>query len=217
MSIRILLADDHRILRDGLRALLENEHGLTVVGEAENGRIAVKLARKVKPDVIVMDVGMPDLNGIEATRQILADNAEVKVIALSMHSDKRFISGMLSAGASGYVLKDVAFEEVADAVRDVVANKPYLSPGVAGVVLEDYVRHLRNEGANDESPLTNREREVLQLLAEGMSVKKIASELNLSVKTIETHRQHMMLKLNVHSVAELTKYAIRTGLTSLEP
>lgn len=211
MSIRVLLADDHKIVREGLRSLLEKQHGIEVIAEAENGRTAVRLARKLSPDVVVMDIAMPDLNGIGATFQIIAESPGVKVIALSMHSDRRFVARMFKAGASGYLLKDCAFEELDRAINAVVANQIYLSPGIAGVVVEDFVSHL------PDTDLTPRECEVLQLLAEGNGTKQIASRLHVSVKTIEAHRRQIMEKLGIHSIAELTKYAIREGLTSLEP
>jgi DNA-binding NarL/FixJ family response regulator len=217
MSIKILIADDHKIVRDGLRSLLEKHDDMEVVAEAENGRTAVELARKLSTDVVVMDISMPDLNGIEATRQIISARPEVKVIALSMHSDRRFVIGMFQAGASGYLLKDCAFEELASAILAVTANQKYLSPLAAGVMIEDYLQRFPSEDDSVSSVLTSREREVLQLLAEGWSTKKIASHLHVSVKTVETHRRRIMAKLKVHSIAELTKYAIREGLTSLEP
>ncbi len=215
MTTKIFLVDDHKIMRDGLRALLEKQRGFQVVGEAKNGRTAMEKIGELKPDVIIMDIAMPNMNGMEATRQILAKTPDVKVLALSMHSDKRFVAGMLKAGAKGYLLKDCAFEEVTEAVRAVVANQIYISPGITQVVMEDYMRFLTQDAPFVDSPITAREREVLQLLTEGNSAKEIASRLHISVKTIETHRQHIVEKLNIHSVAELTKYAIRTGLTSL--
>lgn len=216
MSIRIVLADDHKIVRDGLRSLLDSQDGMSVVAEADNGRAIVDLAIELRPDVVVMDVGMPDLNGMEATRQIVAEDANVRVVALSMHSDKRFVEGMLSAGAVGYVLKDEAFETLATAIETVVQEGAYLCPKVAGVVVNDYVSRLPLIRDEDKPVLTPREREVLQLLAEGNTTKQIASGLGLSVKTIETHRSRIMEKLEMRSIAELTKYAIREGLTGLE-
>ncbi|MBU2548200.1 MAG: response regulator transcription factor [Proteobacteria bacterium] len=214
MTVKIILTDDHKIVREGLRTLLENEPGMEVVGEAESGRIAVQLARKLKPDVVIMDVSMPDLNGIEATAQILHEHADIKIIALSMYSDKRFVSGILKAGASGYLLKDCAFEELVTAIRAAVAGQTFLSPGITGQVIHDYIRRL-SESDDSSSLLTSREREVLQMLAEGKTTKQMAEQLNLSVKTVETHRRQIMDKLDLRSVAELTKYAIREGLTSL--
>lgn len=217
MSLRIILADDHQLLRQGLRALLEDEADLEVVGEAENGHEAVRLSKQLRPDLVVMDVGMPQLNGMEATRQILADNPEVRVLALSMHRDRRFAAGMLQAGAAGYLLKDAALEELVRAIRTVAAGKTYLSPAITEVVMEDYVQRLGAVEGGAFSVLSAREREVLQALAEGKSTREIAAALHVSVKTIETHRQQIMNKLDIHSVAELTKYAVREGLTSLEP
>lgn len=218
MSLRILLVDDHRIMRDGLRLLVEKEPDMQVIAEAANGRDAIRLVRELSPDVIVLDVGMPELNGIEATRQIKALRKEIKVIALSMHCDRRFIAEMLSAGASGYVLKDCAFSDLAQGIRAVAGNETYLCPRVADVMVKDYVSRLSLGTPNpSELPsLTPREREVLQLLAEGKATKQVAALLEVSVKTIETHRQRIMQKLQLRSLPELTKYAIREGLTSLD-
>ena len=217
MKIRILIADDHEILRDGLRALIEKEQNLKCIGEAENGRKAVKLARELKPDIIIMDVAMPALGGIEATRQITNKIPGVKLIALSMHSDKRFVTGMLKAGASGYLLKDSAFEEVVNAICTVVSNHIYISPGIIDIVVEDYIHHLSKDNQEEDCVLTAREREVLQLIAEGKDMSYVSSHLYISIKTVEKHRQNIMEKLDIHNVAELTKYAIRKGLASLEP
>jgi DNA-binding NarL/FixJ family response regulator len=216
VSVRILLADDHKIVREGLRSILENELGMSVIGQAEDGRTALILSQKLRPDVVIIDISMPDLNGIEATRQILTQNPESKVIALSMHSDKRYVIQMLDAGAAGYLLKQCAVDELQQAIRTVLAGKFYVSPDVTGPVIRDYLEHLARSESPEKSSLTAKEREVLQLIAEGKSTKEIASILHVSVPTIETHRQHIMEKLNLHSVAELTKYAIRQGLTSLE-
>jgi DNA-binding NarL/FixJ family response regulator len=215
MALKILLVDDHQIVRQGLRTLLEKEPDMEVAAEAEDGRAAVRLAREVSPQVVIMDVAMPDLNGIEATRQIVAECPGVKVIALSMHADRRFVSNMLKAGASGYLLKDSAFEELARAIRAVAADKVYLSPEVSDIVIRDYVKGPQEE-VSVYSLLTPREREVLQLLAEGKATREIADRLHVSVKTVETHRQQIMTKLELRSVAELTKYAIREGLSSLD-
>jgi len=215
VKLRILLADDHKIVRDGLRNLLERDPEIVVVGEAEDGREALQLARKLAPDVVVMDIAMPDLNGIEATRQILAEIPKIKIVALSMHSDKRYVSEMLKAGAAGYLLKDCAFEELITAIKTIARGKIYLSPGIAGVVLEEFIRTGAGADASAFSLLSDREREVLQLMAEGRTTKEVAAQLHVSVKTIETHRTHIMAKLDIHSIAALTKYAIREGLTSL--
>jgi DNA-binding NarL/FixJ family response regulator len=204
-------------VRDGLRSLLEEKPHLEVVAEAENGQTAVRLARERKPDLVIMDINMPDLNGVEATRQMVAELPDVKVIALSMHSDRHLVLGMFRAGAAGYLLKDCAFEELGHAIEAVAGNQPYLSPRIAGTVIEEYVHRIVQAGCGASVVLTPREREVLQLLAEGWSTRKIASHLHLSVKTVETHRRQIMKKLEIHTIAELTKYAIREGLTSLDP
>jgi len=216
MSIRILLADDHKIVRDGLRALLENQSGMEVIAEAGDGRTTVQMVQELLPDVVIMDIAMPDMNGIETTRQIIAKAPGVKVVGLSMHSDRRFVMEMLKAGAKGYLLKDCAFEELANAIRSVDANRTYLSPKIADIVIKDYAHLLSKEYLSVFSILTAREREVLQLLSEGKTTREIASHLQVSVKTVETYRKKLMDKLNIHSVAELTKYAIREGLTSLD-
>jgi DNA-binding NarL/FixJ family response regulator len=208
MNIKILLADDHKIVSDCLEPLLNKQPDMQVVARAENGQMAVRLTQKMEPDVVIMDIAMPDLNGIEATRQIIAHCPGVKVIALSMNSGRRFVTGILNAGASGYLTKNCSFEELVSAVRNVVANKKYLSPEISDIVIE--------ETLPTSSLLTTREREVLQLLAEGMTVKEIASQLHRSIKTIHTHRKQIMEKLGIHSIAELTKYALREGLTSLK-
>lgn len=215
MPVRILLVDDHHMIREGLRSLLENDTGFEIVGEADNGRRAVELAAEVKPDVVIMDVAMPTLNGVEATQRILQNAPGTKVVALSMHTDRQYVGRMLEAGACAYVLKDSAFEELAVAIETVLSGRTYLCPRVASVVVDSYVRKPA-EGKDTIARLTPREREVLQLTAEGHSTKEIAFSLNVSVKTIETHRRNIMEKLDIHSVAELTKYAVRLGLTSLE-
>jgi len=216
MSVKIVLADDHSIVRQGLRALIEKQSDMRVIGEASNGRETVAMAGELLPDVILMDVSMPDMNGIEATRRIRTAFPEIKVLALSMHSDRRFAIEMLRAGAYGYLLKDSAFEEMAHAIRAVMSGHTYLCHKIADIVIRDYMDITTKGEVSVFSALTVREREVLQLIAEGKSTKEIASILGVSVKTIETHRQQMMEKLDIHSVAELTKYAIREGLTSIE-
>jgi two-component system response regulator NreC len=204
-TTQILLADDHRIVREGLRGLLESQSDLRVVGEADNGRRAVELADELSPDVVVMDVGMPQLNGIEATRKVLAEHPQTKVVALSMHADRRYVVEMLKAGASAYVLKDGAFEELVNAIRTVAGGRVYISPRVADVVVEDYVRQAPPAAGGSTTPSTRsayaalspREREVLQLLAEGKATKEVAGILHVSIKTVETHRRQIMQKLDV--------------------
>jgi len=214
--IRIILADDHQIVRQGLRILLEAETDMEIIAEADNGRKVLKQAQELLPDVIIMDLSMPELNGIEATRQILSGAPEVKVIALSMHSDSLFVLNMIKSGASGYLLKDCALEELVKAIRAVVDDKTYLSPGVSDIVIRDFVTGWQTTNSSAFSVLSPREREVLQLMAEGRTTNQIADGLCVSVKTVEAHRKQVMTKLGIHSVAELTKYAIRQGLTSLE-
>lgn len=215
MSIKILIADDHKVVREGLRTLIEKQPGMEVIAEAENGRKALKLIKKLSPDIALMDIAMPDLNGIEATRQIVAEAPSTKVIALSMHSDRQFVTRMMSAGASGYLLKDCAFEEVARAIRSVMARQIYLSPEIVSIVVKAFLR--RSEPSDSMlSVMSPREREVLQLIAEGKTTKQIALRLHISAKTVDTHRRNIMDKLDIHSIAELTKYAIREGLTFLE-
>jgi DNA-binding NarL/FixJ family response regulator len=216
MSIRIIIADDHQIVRQGLKLLLEKESDMEVVGEAEDGRSTVTLAKDLTPDIVVMDVKMPEMNGIEASHRILSELPGVKVIALSMYSDRRFVLDMLKAGAHGYLLKDCAFEELAQAIRLVMARKTYLSPEIAEIVVKDYVTLDSRGGQSVTSTLTPREREVLQMIAEGKRTSQIAQLLSISIKTVDTHRQQIMYKLHTRSVAELTKYAIREGLISLE-
>ena len=215
MSHSVLLVDDHRMMLEGLRSVLESEEGYEVVGEALNGRAAVEMARSLKPEVVVMDIGMPDLNGVEATRQIRAENPGVRVAALSTHTDKRYVLAMLDAGASAYVLKVSAYDELQRAISAVIEGKHYLSPDVAGVVVEAGLTSTSTPQPTAYSTLGAREREVLQLLAEGHSSPEIAKQLHISPSTVETHRRNIMKKLDVHSVAELTKYAVREGLTPL--
>ena len=215
MSIRILLADDHGIIRQGLCSLLEKQPDMEVVGEAEDGQKALELVRQLVPDVVIMDITMPNLNGVGATSQITSEFPGVKVLALSIHSNKRFVADMLKAGASGYILKECLFDELIEAVRTITAGNIYFSPRITDVVVDDYVNHL-SDGAKPAKPLTARERQVLQCIAEGRSIRDIAEIMYLSIKTIEFNRRQIMKKLKIKSVAELTKYAIREGLTSLE-
>ena len=213
--IKVVLTDDHMIIRDGLRALLERQPDMEVVAEADNGRTALKHVKELSPDVVIMDIGMRELNGIDATRQIVKMSPGVKVLALSMYSDKRFVKEMLKAGASGYMLKDSAFTELIDAIRVIVGSKIYISPGVASIVLEDYLEDSTHRESSVRSLLTSREIEVLQLLAEGKSTKQIALSLSLSIKTIESRRARIMQKIGIDNIADLTKYAIREGIVSL--
>ena len=215
MIARILLADDHKIIAEGLRSLLEKNPAFAVVGHASDGRTAVRLAADLSPDLVIMDISMPGLNGIEATRQILEANPRTKVIALSMHKDGHYIAAALKSGVMGYLLKESAFEELAAAIQAVLKGQSYLSTSIADIVIKDYIRHLGKQGTGAFSVLGPREREVLQSLSEGLSTKEIAARLKVSVKTVETYRGQIMSKLNIRSVAELTKYAIREGITSL--
>jgi len=217
MAVKVLLAEDHNLVRSGIRALLERAEGFEVVGEAADGKEAVRLVEKLEPDVVVMDVNMPGMNGIEATRGVLDKRPQTFVIMLSMHDDRRYIYEALKAGASGYLLKDAAFNELADAIKSVVSGKTYLSPSVADVALSDYVRraHGEREGPGVEL-LSPREREVLAMIAEGKSSSEMGKELHISVHTIDTHRRKIMEKLEIHNLAGLIKFAIRHGLTGLE-
>ena len=212
MTIKILLADDHKIVFDSLKSLLDRQPDMEVVGGAENGRVAVEQVHELKPDVVIMDVTMPNLNGIEATRQITGQYPEIKVVALSMHSDKQFVTGILSAGASGYLTKNCSFDELVKAVRLVAENKKYLCPDVTGIVIEESLSGASDKDSSAADLLTSREREILQLLAEGKTIKQIAEQLFLSIKTIYTHRDQIMKKLHVENMAELTKLALRDGL-----
>jgi DNA-binding NarL/FixJ family response regulator len=217
MHVRIVLADDHTMMRDGLKSLIAKEPGFEVVGEAANGKEIVALVRKAGAHVIIMDVTMPDLNGIEATRKILKANPAIKVVALSGHANRELVREMLKAGASAYVLKSRAYEELARAVREVMGGKKYLSPDIARGVVDEYVEISASQSGNPAFVvLTDREREALQLIAEGKTTKAVADALRVSVKTVETHRHNIMQKLNLQSVAELTKYAIREGITSVD-
>jgi two-component system response regulator NreC len=216
MKARILLADDHQIMREGLKVLLEKHSSVEVIAEAQNGIEALTMARQKKPDVIVMDIAMPDINGIEVTRQIKSELADIKIIALSMHSDRRFVTEILKAGASAYVLKQAAFEDLEKAIKAVMLNRIFLSADILESVVSDYVSQLSNSEYEAYRQLSDRERQVLQLLAEGNSTKETAFKLHVSVKTIESHRQNIMNKLGIRTLAGLTKFAVREGLTSLD-
>lgn len=212
-SIGVIFVDDHEVFHACIRHLFDLQDNMKMLAVANNGRTAVKLAREQSPDVVVMDISMPGLNGIDATSKILSENPDVKIIALSMHSERNIILQILRAGARGYVLKDSAFDELVTAIQAVVGGSMYLSPKITGVVLEDTLH--RSEVPESTTALSVREREVLQLIAEGRSTREIADELNLSVKTIETHRAQIMKKLKIGTLAELIKYAVREGITSL--
>jgi DNA-binding NarL/FixJ family response regulator len=215
MSTKIVVVDEHKILREGLSTLIAKQPDMEIIGEATDGREALQLVEKLTPDLILMDVTMPNLNGIEATRKIKSKNPDIEIIALSLHSDRRYVLGMIDAGASGYLLKECAFEELVRAINTVMAKKKYLSPGISDILIEEYVKKNTQEKPTIYSKLTPREREILQLIAEGKNTKEIAGYLFISVKTVETHRRHIKRKLRVDSVAELTKIAIKEGLTVL--
>ncbi len=214
-KIRILLADDHGLVRKGLRLLVESQEGMEVVAEASDGREAVRLAAEWLPDIAILDIAMPNLNGIEAAAQIVKSGADVRVVILSMHSDESYVVRALDAGARGYLLKDSAEDDLVQAIHTVAEGRPYFSPAISATLLEDYVRTLRQRGLTDSYDLlTDREKEVLQLLAEGKSNKEVATLLNLSPYTIETHRTNMMQKLNLHNTAEIVLYAVRKKIIS---
>lgn len=214
--MRVLLVDDHQIIRDGLKALIEHEDDMQIVAEASSGRDAIELASRLRPDVVVMDIEMGDLNGIDATRAIRQANDDVHVLILSVHYNRRSIAEALKAGASGYMLKDCAFEELCSALRRISEGMTYVSSKTLDVMMEDYVRMLSGEGEVITSPLSPREREVLQLLAEGLHIKGIARKLSISSKTVESHIANIKNKLEIRSIAELTRYAIREGIAHLE-
>jgi DNA-binding NarL/FixJ family response regulator len=214
-TIRVLMADDHKLFIDGLGSILQHRAGIQVVGAARDGLATVKLASELQPNVILMDVSMPHLNGIEATRKILAEHPTMRIIMLSMHADPRYVVAAFRAGARGYLLKDSAAEDLVDAIEQVSAGERYLSSTMSGQIVMDFISNARTGASTAYSVLSPREREVLQLIAEGHSTKDIAARLSVSVKTIETHRKQIMDKLDLHSIAELTKYAIREGLTEI--
>jgi two-component system response regulator NreC len=211
--IRILLADDHTVVRDGLRALLEKQTDMTVVAEAADGRDSIRLAEEQSPDVVVMDIAMPNMNGIEATRRILAQNPNCAVVILSMHQDESYVLRSLKAGAKGYLLKDSLRGDVIDAIRTVAQGRSYLTRKVSRMLQEDYVRLMERRGVEDSYDLlTGREREILQLVAEGKANKEVAALLTISLTTVETHRTHILQKLGLHSIPELILYAVRKGI-----
>jgi len=216
MKIRILVVDDHEIVRYGLRCLLLEQPDMVVIGEAENGRIAVELAKKLKPNVVIMDIAMPIMNGFEAARQIRSKMPEIKIVALSMYQNRRFIVEMLQCGASGYILKSNIHDDLVRAISAAVSNEVYLSSKITGVVTGEYVKSISMPNQSLRPVLSPRERETLQLISEGRSTKEIALQLNVSIKTIESNRRQIMQKLSLHNVADLTKYAIAEGMTSIE-
>ncbi len=214
-NIRVLLADDHIVMRKGLRLLLERQPNITVVGEASDGRECVSLAESESPDVVVMDIAMPNLNGIEAARQIVTQRPNVAVAVLSMHSDESYVIRALKAGARAYLLKDSAESDLIAAIKALSDGKSFFSPAISRLLVEDYMRQLERKGVEDSYELlTTRERDILQLLAEGKSNKEVANMLSLSLYTVETHRTHILQKLNLHTVPELILYAVRKGIIS---
>jgi len=211
--IRILLADDHTVVRDGLRALVEKQPDMAVIGEAADGRDTIRLAEEQSPDVVIMDIAMPNMNGIEATRRIVASQPRTAVLILSMHQDESYVLRSLKAGAKGYLLKDSVRSDVIEAIRAVVQGRSFLTRKVSRILQEDYVREMERRGLEDSYDLlTDREREILQLVAEGRTNKEVASMLNISLTTVETHRTHILQKLNLHSIPELILYAVRKGI-----
>ena len=217
MTTRIILADDHRIVREGIRALLEEQPDIEVIAEAEDGQAVIQLARELSPDVVVMDISMPGLNGVTAAREILTESPDIKVLALSMHTDKRFVMKMLDTGAAGYLLKDCAFEELTVAINAVVSGKKYLSPEIAHVVIQESLDHWTEDDLTSPSVMSPREIEVTRLLVGGKSTSHIASSLGLSTKTIQTHRRRIFKKLGINSTAELALWAVREGFVTLAP
>jgi two-component system, NarL family, response regulator NreC len=213
MPIRILIADDHEVVRDGVRALLEKQTDMEVVGEASDGREAAQMAEELRPDVVVMDVGMPNLNGIDATRRILAEDPQIAVVILSMHQDESYVLRSLKAGAKGYLLKESLRRDVLEAIRAVSQGRSFLTRKISRMMQEDYIQEMEQRGLEDSYDLlTDREREVLQLAAEGKPNKEIAGALSISLTTVETHRTHILQKLGLHSVPELILYAVRKGI-----
>jgi DNA-binding NarL/FixJ family response regulator len=216
-GLGILIVDNHRVMREGLKVLIDSERDMKVIGMRKNGREAIDLLAEYVPDVILMDVMMPDMNGMEATMRICEEYPAMRILALSMYNDRHYVSEMLRAGASGYLLKDCAFRELAEAIRTVAGGMYYLSPSISGIVVGEFVKLLDSDPERRVavSALSPREREILQLIAEGGSTRDIASSIKVSVKTVETHRLHIMQKINAGSIAELTRFAIKEGLTSL--
>lgn len=213
MAARVLLVDDHEIMREGINALLRKHPEFEVVGQAADGRKALELVGILQPDVVLMDIGMPNLNGIESTRQILSQNPNIKVMALSTHSEGTMVAKMIKAGASGYMLKESAFEELVSGITQMLSGKTFLCAKISKIVFSDYINLITNPKWNEGDGLSGREREILQLVAEGHTTKEIAIILNLSPKTVDSHREHIMEKVGIRNIAGLTKYAIREGIT----
>jgi two-component system, NarL family, response regulator NreC len=216
MNIKLILADDHAMLRHGLSRSLEQEQGMEVIGQTQDGYATIEMVKKLQPDIVIMDIGMPGLNGIETTRKIKQDNPKVKIIGLSMHSSDKYVREMFKAGATGYLLKDCSFEELVEAIRTVMSGRTYISPSIGDMIVKEYTSK-EDDIKSVFTILSQREREVLQLLAEGQSTKQIGIQLNISPKTVEAHRLRLMEKLEIDNVAQLTKYAIQEGLTESEP
>ncbi len=217
MTIKVFIADDHAIVREGIRTFLQQQEDIEVIGQADNGLKTVEEVKKLQPDIVIMDISMPDLNGTEATRQITKSLPDVKVIALSMHSSRRYISEIFKAGAYGYLLKEKGFDELANAIRTVMEGEKYICSSLVDTVIDNYIKADHSEDSNIYSNLTTRQREILKLMAEGNTTKKIALDLHISPKTVEAHRLNIMKKLKFDNIAQLTKYAIQEGLTSPEP
>jgi len=216
-TLKILLVDDHTIVRQGLKALLEAHSGFVIVGEAENGREAVKKAQELSPDIVIMDIAMPVLNGLEATRQIKRALPDTKVLALTMYNDEEYVFQILKSGASGYLIKETAANELITGILSIKSGNPFFSPSISRKIMESYLNEDEDKkGKGESDKLTNREKEVLQLIAEGYTNNEIANLMNISVKTVETHRAHVMSKLDIHDVAGLIKYAIKKGLVVLD-
>jgi len=214
MATKVLIVDDHEIMREGMSALLQKYSEFEVVGQASDGREALEMVDQLNPDVVIMDVGMPNLNGVDATKRLLSSHRNLKIMALSTHSEGTIVAKMIEAGASGYMLKESAFEELVEGLNVMLAGKIFLCKKISDVVFTEYVGMVKNPKGITGDGLTNREREVLQLVAEGHTTKQIAATLNLSTKTVDSHREHIMEKLGIRNIAGLTKYAIREGLTS---
>ncbi len=214
--MKILIADDHSIVREGLKSLIEKQNSMQVIGEAEDGQKAIELTKELSPDIVIMDISMPNLNGIEATREIISHKPETKIIILSMYTDKHIVKESLEAGAKAYILKSNLLDELLNAITTIQANERYLSPRITGIVIEDYINLKTSDKTKKQIKLTSRERHIIQLIAEGKTIKEIARIVKISPKTADSNRRAIMNKLKIYNTAELTKYAIREGLTSLD-